>query len=270
MPIVNISQSTVAPSTSADPLQIGTGASIRTGTSSPEGAETGSVGDIFLQTDGSANAVLFIKESGSATNTGWKAYASHSAVTGSTGTTSSSFQIDNDSSGCSIRTAAGSPESAVTGSVGDLFLRDDGSAGSCLYIKESGSASNTGWQAYASKAYHDGDDAQNIKIIAVPIADPAGTFQSTATIPANSRVLRVDKTISEVFNGTPTVTVGYTGSLSAFAGTADTDLTSATTQILSMNKASDSSARTVICTVGGTPSQGAGVIYVHFVESTIA
>lgn len=47
---------------------------------------------------------------------------------------------------CRIRTGSGSPEGAVTGSVCDLFLRQNGGASSTLYIKESGSG-NTGWVA---------------------------------------------------------------------------------------------------------------------------
>lgn len=45
-----------------------------------------------------------------------------------------------------IQAGTGSPEGAVTGSVGDLYLRRDGGAGTTLYIKESG-AGNTGWVA---------------------------------------------------------------------------------------------------------------------------
>jgi hypothetical protein len=45
---------------------------IRSGTGSPEGAVVGTVGDIFLRTDGGASTVLYIKESGSG-NTGWTA-----------------------------------------------------------------------------------------------------------------------------------------------------------------------------------------------------
>lgn len=44
-----------------------------------------------------------------------------------------------------IRTGTSSPNSAVSGSVGDLFLRTDGSTATTLYIKESGSATTTGW-----------------------------------------------------------------------------------------------------------------------------
>jgi hypothetical protein len=47
--------------------------------------------------------------------------------------------------GVKITRGTGSPESVVTGSVGDLFLRTDGGASTTLYIKESGSATNTGW-----------------------------------------------------------------------------------------------------------------------------
>lgn len=44
-----------------------------------------------------------------------------------------------------ILAGTGSPESAVIGRVGDLYLRKDGGAGTTLYVKESGDATNTGW-----------------------------------------------------------------------------------------------------------------------------
>jgi hypothetical protein len=40
----------------------------------------------------------------------------------------------------------GSPEGTVSGSVGDLYLRKDGSPGQVFYVKESGTG-NTGWAA---------------------------------------------------------------------------------------------------------------------------
>lgn len=45
-----------------------------------------------------------------------------------------------------ITSGTGTPEGVVTGNVGDLFLRTDGGAGTCFYVKESGSG-NTGWAA---------------------------------------------------------------------------------------------------------------------------
>lgn len=41
---------------------------------------------------------------------------------------------------------AGTPEGAVAASVGTLYLRTDGGAGTTLYVKESGTG-NTGWVA---------------------------------------------------------------------------------------------------------------------------
>lgn len=46
-----------------------------------------------------------------------------------------------------MTSGTGSPEGAVTGSPGDLFLRIDGGAGTTMYVKETGSATNTGWVA---------------------------------------------------------------------------------------------------------------------------
>lgn len=45
---------------------------IHIGTGTPEGNETGSVGHIFLRTDGGASTTLYVKESGSG-KTGWVA-----------------------------------------------------------------------------------------------------------------------------------------------------------------------------------------------------
>lgn len=45
-----------------------------------------------------------------------------------------------------IRSGAGTPESAVTAPVGSLFMRTNGGANTTLYVKESGSG-NTGWVA---------------------------------------------------------------------------------------------------------------------------
>lgn len=41
----------------------------------------------------------------------------------------------------------GSPNSAVTGSVGDIYIRTDGGVGTTFYVKESGTGTNTGWTA---------------------------------------------------------------------------------------------------------------------------
>lgn len=43
------------------------------------------------------------------------------------------------------RIGTGSPNGVVTGNIGDMFRRTDGDAGTTLYIKESSTATNTGW-----------------------------------------------------------------------------------------------------------------------------
>lgn len=41
----------------------------------------------------------------------------------------------------------GTPEGAITARVGTLYRRLDGGAGTCLYVKESGDNTDTGWVA---------------------------------------------------------------------------------------------------------------------------
>ena len=48
-------------------------------------------------------------------------------------------------SACTIRTGSGTPEGSVTGNICDVFLRTNGSTTTTLYIKESGTGTNTGW-----------------------------------------------------------------------------------------------------------------------------
>lgn len=52
----------------------------------------------------------------------------------------------NDHEDRSVLTGNGSPEGVVTASVGRLYTRKDGGAGTVLYVKESGTG-NTGWIA---------------------------------------------------------------------------------------------------------------------------
>jgi hypothetical protein len=47
--------------------------------------------------------------------------------------------------GARISSGNGDPNGTITGSVGDLWLRLDGGAGTTLYVKESGAATTAGW-----------------------------------------------------------------------------------------------------------------------------
>ena len=46
-----------------------------------------------------------------------------------------------------ITSGSGTPEAKVVGSVGDLYLRLDGSTSTTLYVKTSGANSASGWTA---------------------------------------------------------------------------------------------------------------------------
>ena len=46
-----------------------------------------------------------------------------------------------------IKSGAGTPEGAVTGNIGHIYLRTDGSTNTTLYVKEAGAGTNTGWAA---------------------------------------------------------------------------------------------------------------------------
>ena len=46
-----------------------------------------------------------------------------------------------------ILSGTGAPESRVVGSIGDLYLRTDGSTSTTLYVKTSGARTSTGWTA---------------------------------------------------------------------------------------------------------------------------
>lgn len=49
------------------------------------------------------------------------------------------------SAGCVLQSGTGAPEGAVSGTPCDVFIRTNGSAGTTLYVKETGTATNTGW-----------------------------------------------------------------------------------------------------------------------------
>lgn len=55
------------------PVYIGSNTKIQSGTGAPNNKTLGSVGDLYLRTDGGTSTTLYVKESGSNSNTGWVA-----------------------------------------------------------------------------------------------------------------------------------------------------------------------------------------------------
>lgn len=68
---LNGTQGIVAPNVSQ--VTLGTGTKISSGTGSPNGVVLGRPGDLYLNLAGGAVNTLWVKESGSNTNTGWVA-----------------------------------------------------------------------------------------------------------------------------------------------------------------------------------------------------
>jgi hypothetical protein len=140
------------------------------GTGSPEGVVSASKGSVYLRMDGDVGTTLYLKQSGTETTTGWTrlpwfplelldAVAGTDAflearVAGDTFVRYRMSANGNELLGGdgtalpAVRrvVGAGSPEGVVTAGVGSTYQRSDGGAGTCFYVKESGSG-NTGWVA---------------------------------------------------------------------------------------------------------------------------
>jgi hypothetical protein len=96
-----------------------------------------------------------------------------------------------------------------------------------------------------------------------------GTLSSTATIPANATILRsrVKILTGGTFDGSATVSVGYTGQAATLMATTDSDLTTAGSFIVdgpSDNTDWPNAAHAVLLTLSGTPSMGAGYVVVEY------
>ena len=61
--------------------------------------------------------------------------------------TSPTSTNEDNRGGAVVLAGVGAPNGSVIGSVGDLYVDKEGGASTTLYVKESGSATNTGWVA---------------------------------------------------------------------------------------------------------------------------
>jgi hypothetical protein len=66
----------------------------------------------------------------------------NAAPTGATGRTGATGPT-----GTTVLSGSGSPEGAVTGPLGSLYVSTAGGTGTTLYAKETGGTANTGWHA---------------------------------------------------------------------------------------------------------------------------
>jgi hypothetical protein len=149
---IDVSTLVVNPDNAAIAFQ-GTTGNYLVGTVSEAGLATGNVvntgiglyqsGKLESQINADANA-YFSKASGYSSGAYVNFYVNNSAV-GGIATDGSSTRFST-TPGVFVGSGAGSPEGVVTASVGSIYTRTNGGAGTTLYVKESG-AGNTGWSA---------------------------------------------------------------------------------------------------------------------------
>lgn len=94
--------------------------------------------NVFEVQNSSGTAVFTVNSSGAI-------FATSTANFGATSVTGT-LTVSGNATASNFKRGAGSPEGSVSGSVGDIYLRTDGGAGTTMYVKESGTG-NTGWAA---------------------------------------------------------------------------------------------------------------------------
>jgi hypothetical protein len=101
----------------------------------------------------------------------------------------------------------------------------------------------------------------------IDFAIGTGASQSSVnSIPASAVVYRADVTITTAYSAGTTISVGQTGSTSAFIGTGDNTPTVVDEYTALQRTTSNASALPVLVTVGGTPSAGAGTVTVTYAQ----
>jgi hypothetical protein len=116
---------------------LATGSSVNTGIALNQG------GSLESQINNDANA-YFSKAAGYSNGT-FSAFYVNNAGVGSIATDGTTTRYST-TPGVFLGSGSGSPEGVVTASVGSLYTRTNGGAGTTLYVKETGSG-NTGWAA---------------------------------------------------------------------------------------------------------------------------
>ena len=100
----------------------------------------------------------------------------------------------------------------------------------------------------------------------VAIADQAGNYDGSVTVPVGAVASRVKITVTQIFNNVPTLTVGTVAAPDLLVQVADAvDLT--TTGVKYVNDCEQfgwTSGSVVRAVIGGAPNQGAGTVEVEF------
>ena len=118
-------------------------------------------------------------------------------------------------------------------------------------------------KGYADTNYGS-SDVGVVKEIVVSIGIGA-TASSTAELPLNAVVQSVDIDVTAAYDGSATFQCGKSGATDEFVGTNDgVDLGTIGTYSLNLRSTKRTSAHAVLASIGGSPSIGAGKVYVTY------
>lgn len=133
-------------------------------------------------------------------------------------------------------------------------------AGSANQVLQTDGAGNTSWVSAASTA---ACTTRDTTTLAFNSTSPVTMF----TLPANAVLDRVTVIIDTAFDGTPSMTVGVSGTTSKYTGSTDVDLTAAakTKFIIECAEPADASTEALIITYSsGSATQGSARIIVDY------
>ena len=120
-------------------------------------------------------------------------------------------------------------------------------------------------KGFADANYGGGDpDPSSVREIVITIGTGA-TATSTAELPLNAVVQSIDVDVTEAYDGSATFQCGKTGTTNEFVNTNDTiPLGTIGTYSVNLRSAPRASAHAVLASIGGSPTVGAGKVYVTY------
>lgn len=153
----------------------------------------------------------------------------------------------------------GTPNGFVVGDIGDLYTNTAGGVGNTLWVKETGSGTNTGWSLFSG-----GGSPGAVLSISFPIG--IVTVSSATSIPAGAIVLDTSVNITTAYSASANISVGQgaPGPTTLLQGTADNSPTVVNTYEAPQVTSWGASALAVTATITGTPTAGAGTVTVTY------
>lgn len=152
----------------------------------------------------------------------------------------------------------------IKNSAGVVEARDAADAAYAIVRGDTPVASND----LTTKSYVDGviGGADVVSTIRFAL-DNSASQASTATLPANARVWEILLSVTTPYSAGATITIGHTGSATAFHATTDNDAETAGDYLVKGDIVAHTSASTVQVAVAGTPVAGAGTCTVLYSET---